>query len=511
MLSEDGFWSLEILQHQTQTMIHYHADALIIATGSNQVPKEVPTGLSEFGGRILHSVDYNEGFRKEVVEKKLHVLVVGGGESGADISADLGELSPHTTVWLRRPVCVGPRYLNNKSEIEQVVANKKQNFPANGFLEAATTNRMSAAQNVFIYGLFRRVLWHTPVLNRTLARVCLDSTASAFLMNDQATYVTKNQRMCEAWEKGKIDVLISPSVRTYARTCEFRMPDGTVQKRDFDVIVNCTGFRTHFPWLKVKDFNPSPRSWYLHCFPERLGHHLFFVGYARPHQGAVAAMAEMLSRYISLLLRGERHLPNDYAVQARYDQEAEREYYFISPDLDSLVDYNAFLESVARRVGCEPRLPIICILAFNFHMLATLMLFIKPFGADQPYLSFWALTIVPFFTIRNGLLIKWWFYPHWNVWYRQRGPDANPLLLERIMQRVNLWEATAITTGFVLLILWSWPMYYAQRLISIIAFVPDIVLATMGVRFPKTWGALLRPKLFALHSSKWRISDLFLP
>lgn len=94
----------------------------------------------------------------KVPKKKLRVLVVGGGESAADISAELGNLSPNVTVWLRRPACVGPRYLNAKDEMQQVESNKTADFPANGFLEAATTNRMSVGQNVYAYGFFRRLL-----------------------------------------------------------------------------------------------------------------------------------------------------------------------------------------------------------------------------------------------------------------------------------------------------------------------------------------------------------------
>jgi dimethylaniline monooxygenase (N-oxide forming) len=517
VLGHDGRWSLKIQLLGKQTTLSMQADAIIVATGASQVVNKTPSGLAEFSGRVIHSSDYSDEFKRDVAEKKLRVLVVGGGESGADISAELGELSPNVTVWLRRPICVAPRYLNTISEMQQIAANKTHDFPANVFLEAATTNRMSAGQNVYAYGFFRRLLWHAPVLNRTLSRMCFRSTTSAFVLNDQATYVTKNQRMCEALHEGKIEVVVCPTILTRGRTCEFHIPDGTKQQRDFDAVVLCTGFRTQFPWLRLKEFIPNPRAWFLHCFPEGLGHCLCFVGYARPHQGGVPIMAEMLSRYIALLLRGERALPIDYAAQARRDEEAEREYYFVSPDLNTLVDYNAFLEGVARRVGCEPRLPTFCILFFNFHMLAVLLLLLKyfhlnlnPLGLWFPWLL-WAVTVAGFFLFDNGLLLKWWFYPNWAMWYRQRGPGAIPTLPGTVLRRVNLWKATRITMGFVLLVLWSVPTFYTQRLLSIFVFVPHAILTALGYRFRKAWGGLLRPKLFALHGTEWRVSDLFLP
>jgi len=513
----DGRWSLRIRHVSNRTTLSVQADAIIVATGANQAPNKIPSSLAGFNGQVIHSSEYNDEFKRHVAEKKLRVLVVGGGESSADISAELGELSPSITVWLRRPACIAPRYLNALNEMQQVTANKSCDFPANRFLEAATTNRMGASQNVYAYGLLRRLAWYMPVLNRTLSRMCLECTAPAFVVNDQATYVTKNQRMHEAVDERKIEVLVSPSVAVKERICEFQMRDGTTEERQFDTIVLCNGYRTEFPWLQFEKFNSNPRSWFLHCFPPGLGHCLFFVGYARPHQGGIPVTAEMLSRYIALLLRGERTLPADYARQACQDAEAEREYYFLSPHLHSLVDYNAFLESVARRVGCEPRLPAFCVLLFNLHLLAVLLLLLNCFYASlNPFgLRFsallWAVTVAGFVLFDNGLMIKWWFYPNWAVWYRQRGPGAIPSLLGGVLRRVNLWTSMAITKGFVLIILWSVLTLYAQRLLSLLVFVPHTILTALGLRFPKAWGGLWRPKLFVLHNTRWRASDLFLP
>lgn len=521
-LQADDRWSLQIRQQSgvEHITLHRKTDALIVATGTNQTPSTVPSGIKGFRGRSIHSSQYDEAFKKEVEEKKLRVLVVGGGESGADISAELGDLSPNITVWLRRPICVGPRYLVKDDEMQQIEENKSRDFPANSFLEAATTNRMSAAQNVYVYGFFRRILWHTPILNSTLSRMCLGSTASSVFRNDQATYVTKNQRMCEALHRGKIEVLVAASLSTTGRNITFQLEDGTSQEREFDAMVLCNGFRTEFPWIHLSgkdDLSANPRSWFLHCFPEGLGHCLFFLGHARPHQGGVPVMAEMLSRYIALLLRGERHLPLDYAAQAKRDATAEREYYSLSPHLNTLVDYNAFLESIARRIGCEPRLPISCTILLNFHLATVLLMALRlccssllPLSLRNNFLL-WAASIVGMLLLYDGLLIKWWFYPHWAVWYRQRGPNAQPVLVDEIMSRVRLWRSTAITPGFVLLVAWSIPTFYIQRILSVVLFVPGAILAASGIHWSRVRGGLFRPKLIALHSCPWKLSDLYMP
>lgn len=522
----DGVWELEVRQgcEGAQTMKCVRADALVVATGAHNVPNDVPIELTGFDGRILHSSEYNELFKREVAERNLRVLVVGGGESAADISAELGELSPNNlTVWLRRPLCFGPRYLNRDKEMEQVQANKKRDFPANSFLEAATTNRMSAAQNVYLYGLWRRILWRLPILNSSLNRMCIESTAPAFFMNDQATFVTKNQRMCEALEEGKIEVLVSPTISTNGRICEFQLArDGIVdiQQRSFDAVVLCTGYRLDFSWLKLGDreFRVNPRSWFLHCFPPGLGNSLAFVGYARPHQGGIPPMAEIQARYIAQISRGNKALPSNYETLACDDEVAERNYYYLSPDLHTLVDYAAFLESVARRVGCEPRLPASCIIVFNLHMLSVILIALRYLAPSHLetismwyLLTVWLSTTASFFILHDGLLIKWWLYPQWPVWYRQRGPEAKPVALETVLKRVPLWTSTAYTTGFILLLLWSVPTFYIQRFLSLFLFIPHVALAALGIRFREAWGGLLRPKMVVLHSNVWRVSDLFLP
>ena len=518
VLGADGLWTLELQVKGKNDLEIFKADGLVVATGAHQVPKGLPPQLTSFKGRVIHSANYTETFRKEVEAKKLRVLLVGGGESGADISADLGELTPHTTVWLRRPNCFGPRFLVKHPEMPQVKASHERDFPVNSFLESATTNRMSAAQNVYFYGFWRRLLWRFPILHRMLSRACLESTATALLMNDQATYVTKNQRLCEAWEDKKIEVLVTPNVSSSSdKTVAFNMPGGSTEQREFDVVLLCTGYSTAYPWLKVDGFNPDPRSWYLHCFPKGLGHCLSFIGYARPHQGGIPPMAEMLSRYVSLVWRGERQLPRDYADRALRNRKTEREYYSISPDLDSLVDWNAFLESVARRVGCESRLPLSCVLAFNAHMFSVLMLLLQVafpsfnvLGAKNALLL-WTSTLASFFLLHDGLMIKWWFYPHWTVWYRRRGPGADPELFDKVMGRLSIWKRTTITRGFVLLIFWSWWTYYAQWLLSAFVFVPYKLTRVLGIRVPRSWGGFVIPKIYALHDTEWRLSDLFLP
>ncbi|KAK9777735.1 putative FAD/NAD(P)-binding domain-containing protein [Seiridium cardinale] len=517
-LENGNHWSLRI--RQTGNILQMQADALIVATGNGQVPRMDTPEVIGFQGRVIHSSQYNDDFKREVAEKKSHVLIVGAGESSADISAELSELSPHITVWVRRAPLFGPRYLNDSStEMEHVKMNKTCDYPANRFTECSTTNRMGTGLNVYSYGLFRRFLFSLPVLDPNFSRFNLESTASSFVRTDQTTWVTKSARIYEAVTQNTLEVLIAPNISIDGQSCRLATAQGSAQ-RDLDAIVLCTGFRTEFPWLHLPDdynFTNNPRTWFLHCFPDRLGHCLFFVGYARPQQGGIPAMAEMLSRYIALLLSRNNNvaLPEDYGTLALRDMSTARQYYSTSPDLHSLVDYNAFLESVARRVGCEPRLPIASVLLFNIHMLAVVFLVLCFCGRSRlsycPIIMVWIGTALGFFVVDNGLAIKWWFYANWSVWYRQRGPGANPKLFHGVLKRVRLLETEEITTFWAVLALWTVPAFYLQRLLSILLFVPFAAFELFGLDHTNTWFGWLRPKIHVLHRCPWRVLDLFLP
>lgn len=81
------------------------ARAVISATGTWWRPfvPSVP-GQAAFAGRQLHTVDYRSP--KDLIDR--HVMVVGGGNSGAQIAADLATFDGVDCTWVtRRP----PRYL----------------------------------------------------------------------------------------------------------------------------------------------------------------------------------------------------------------------------------------------------------------------------------------------------------------------------------------------------------------------------------------------------------------
>lgn len=82
-----------------------HAGHVVFATGTNALPRRPGwTGLDGFPGRVLHSSDYRNpaGFEAK------RVLVVGFGNSGADIALDLAEGGAKVLMSARSPVNILP-------------------------------------------------------------------------------------------------------------------------------------------------------------------------------------------------------------------------------------------------------------------------------------------------------------------------------------------------------------------------------------------------------------------
>ncbi len=83
-----------------------HARNLVIASGFSCVPYRPSwAGLADFAGPVLHSSDYKNGRRFH----SQRVLVVGFGNSGAEIALDLSECGADCAISIRGPVNVVPR------------------------------------------------------------------------------------------------------------------------------------------------------------------------------------------------------------------------------------------------------------------------------------------------------------------------------------------------------------------------------------------------------------------
>ena len=145
----------------------------------------------------------------------------------------------------------------------------------------------------------------------------------------------------------------------------FTFADGS--EFEADDVVCCTGFKPRFPFLERNHPELAsivPRSLFKRClvpplYATAVGTSLFFGGLIRPAIGSIPPMAEMQARYYALLLSGKRVLPaaldTDEIIQA--DADADHEQFPLDATrVGALTDYMRYLSSMARLIGCEPRL-----------------------------------------------------------------------------------------------------------------------------------------------------------
>ena len=82
------------------------ARAVVVATGYNRVPNpDRPPGAEQFRGQLMHAASYRNA--EPFVGKS--VLVVGAGNTGAEIALELAESGAKTTLAVRNPINVVPR------------------------------------------------------------------------------------------------------------------------------------------------------------------------------------------------------------------------------------------------------------------------------------------------------------------------------------------------------------------------------------------------------------------
>jgi dimethylaniline monooxygenase (N-oxide forming) len=127
-----------------------------------------------------------------------------------------------------------------------------------------------------------------------------------------------------------------------------------------DAIVFCTGYEeSSIPKDWIKDVEiPDVRRLYKHAFHPDLGRRIAFFGWARPRQGGLPALSELLARYFSLLCSGERKLPEKNEMERIIIEDCarEEEWFSNSKTTRSLVHYTKYMDDLADLIECHPKL-----------------------------------------------------------------------------------------------------------------------------------------------------------
>ncbi|OXC76532.1 flavin-containing monooxygenase [Caballeronia sordidicola] len=199
----------------TTTAGVYHSRQVVVATGYNAVPY-LPQwrGQERFRGRILHSSEYRSGesFRGQ------SVLVVGLGNSGAEIAIDLHEHGARVAMAVRGPVNIVPREILGVPVL--AIAILLNRLPAR-FADALAAPLVRLTIGDITKLGFRKLPMGPFTQIKTRTRIPLIDVGTVKLVREGHIEVLGDIR-----EMGEADVTFD---------------DG--RARDFDAIVAATGFR----------------------------------------------------------------------------------------------------------------------------------------------------------------------------------------------------------------------------------------------------------------------------
>jgi putative flavoprotein involved in K+ transport len=275
----DAGWLLDTSSGEIRT------PAVVLATGRYHTPVIPPwPGIGQFNGELVHSGD----FRNAWPFRGRDVLVVGAGNSAADIAVQLADDGAHK-IWLavRTPPHLVHRAMGP--------------FPSDIFLELFA--RVPARKIDPLIARFNRLLWgdlsvygfHQPPLG-------LKAT-----VEQRGRIPTLADELIDAVRAGRIEVVAAVEA---VESNDVILADGTSVAPD--VIIAATGFSTDLDGLVghlgVLDEHGSPRG----GFASHLGDGMFAIGYGIPPNGPLRAIrlaATPLAREVAAYLATKSSVP----------------------------------------------------------------------------------------------------------------------------------------------------------------------------------------------------------
>ncbi len=371
-------------------------DAVAVCSGLHQHPHSPYfEGQETFLGEILHGSQY----RRPAQVAGRAVLIVGAGESGADIVAEVAEHASETALSLRRGVAVLPRTVQG------------------GYPNDYLTCRISNSASHWIFETrnpeddSKRLVYKVVFFPLVLLDKCVQVATRRIRLRRAARRVRHlgPDELADARITGEVFGVMRELLATSGgtlneqfgtKTAEFvraivtghcRRVGGIARFEgrrvlfedgsDFepDLVILCTGFDDRVPFLEEAVADP-PR--YLHTFVPSIGASLCFIGLVRPAFGAIPPLAELQARWFAQLLSGDAELPSEEEMRASIDRLSDfRRHYFraIRGRLDYLVDYTSLCDELASRVGCKPTRAALRRESFGFRV----RFFAAPFVAAQ--------------------------------------------------------------------------------------------------------------------------------
>jgi cation diffusion facilitator CzcD-associated flavoprotein CzcO len=338
---KDDCWSLKLNKNGKEEALKF--DAVFLCTGL--VNQKVP-----FNSTSIPMTDNPEGIRDKTV------IVVGGGESAADVANYLAKPEHNNKVYLslRSGIRVSPRYHPIKGVPSDFLRNRLllsfdkriRNWVGEYFVTfrirfnkllekwfphaQANTNKDEEIQSV-------RRAWDLKLKER----------AKGNLFN---VFHNKSDNFLDAVAEKRLEI-IGPAIDDEWKTY-FDFEKTSKIKLSPDVLVWSTGYRSH-----LKDFSNGAiqlKDFYHGCFHTDMNH-LFLIGFARPIIGNIPSISEIQAQYTVGLLAKKYKLPNNLKeIQRRNWDSLCAEYGTINTENVYPVEQFPYSDILAREMDTMP-------------------------------------------------------------------------------------------------------------------------------------------------------------
>lgn len=305
----DQTWTLTLHDGRVETFDH-----LIVCNGHHWNPR-YPTYAGEFEGEVLHSHYY----RTHLPFKDKRVLVIGGGNSAADIATDVSRHAAFTGISMRRGYYFIPKIIFGEPPD---VANARFRFLPR------------AIRQTLNYGLW----WLVTGGNR---RYGLQAPEHGIL----EAHPTLNSDLLQRIRHGDIHPRVD--IDHYeGSTVVFK--DG--KRETYDVLVAATGYIITHPFFDTSmiDFREGHVPLYLRVFhPQHPS--LYFIGLVQP-QGCIWPLADTQSQLVANRILGTWQPPAGMQQQIAADIESTKRHYRSAARHTVEVEYHHYQDQLNREV-----------------------------------------------------------------------------------------------------------------------------------------------------------------
>jgi hypothetical protein len=340
---EDDGWSLRVSHNGREETFQF--DAVFICTGlANQ---KVPLVSSK-----IPVTDNPEGIQNKTV------VVVGGGESAADVANHLAKAEYNNKVYLslRSGIRVSPRYHPIRGVPSDFLRNRLlisfDKGARNWVGERFVTFRIRYDRLLAKWFPHQRAGKNASGQARALRRdwdLKLKARAKGGLFN---VFHNKSDDFLDAVAEKRLQIIGPPTDETWTEFSDFEQTS-TLQLTPH-LLVFSTGYHSRLPDLSGGLIHL--RDFYLGCIHTDLPN-LFLVGFARPIIGNIPSISEIQARYAVGVLAGMYKLPAD--MKSRHEKawkQLRAEYSAIDTNNVYPVEHIPYTDILAKEMGILPTL-----------------------------------------------------------------------------------------------------------------------------------------------------------